>query len=495
MGITVHYRGKIADLSRVEDFEDRVIDLALELGGNAQIWRSSDDDKPDRMVRGVILHLAPGQDSTSLLLSPEGWLINLFEIEDAERGKLKKAPWVFCKTQFGTVEGHVALVELLDALKREFFPDLDVNDEGGYWESRDPKELAQKLATLQAMIDGLAEGLQRHGLSPEAAEDPEILIERIRRVAELVHRNLRRPSEHAPVTFGADDGTAPTADEIEAKWNEMFKHNRRQQERLERAIEERLQRGEDHDTAYANAMRDIGLPVPGDKKPGEEGFVEDEAGDWSEVIGDWQDEDDDDWDDDELDADEFDDDEWLEDDDLEWLETDGSDVEGEAAEGTVDGDKPANDKRADEEVEEEEVEEEESTDEAGFPRRKRHPLVERATEFWLGLAKRFKDERTDSVHEATLRTLFQGAGDLCGGLVQAMSGRERDRELMGLNVVQLKRALRGLAFAKGALFPMKAAKLLSKTEFDEMHGKLTALEKDIFQELGRVREEMRGEEE
>ena len=36
MGMTVHYRGNLKDLDRVEDFEDRILDLALELGGQAQ---------------------------------------------------------------------------------------------------------------------------------------------------------------------------------------------------------------------------------------------------------------------------------------------------------------------------------------------------------------------------------------------------------------------------------------------------------------------------
>lgn len=63
-----------------------------------------------------------GQETTSLLISPEGWLINLVEIEDAEQGRLAEPPWCFVKTQFGPVEGHVALVELLAALQREFSP-------------------------------------------------------------------------------------------------------------------------------------------------------------------------------------------------------------------------------------------------------------------------------------------------------------------------------------------------------------------------------------
>ncbi len=161
MGITIHYRGSIASLDRVEDFEDRVLDLALELGGQARIWRTAADKDPSRMVRGVVLDLCPGQETTSLLLSPEGWLINLTEIEDAENGKLEEMPWCFVKTQFGTLEGHVALAEMLAALKAEFFPGLEVRDEGDYWETRDVNRLAEKLAFLKAAIEQFGKGLER----------------------------------------------------------------------------------------------------------------------------------------------------------------------------------------------------------------------------------------------------------------------------------------------------------------------------------------------
>jgi hypothetical protein len=36
-----------------------------------------------------------------LLISPEGWLINLTEIEEAEKGQLTEPSWCFVKTQFG----------------------------------------------------------------------------------------------------------------------------------------------------------------------------------------------------------------------------------------------------------------------------------------------------------------------------------------------------------------------------------------------------------
>ncbi len=36
MGISIAYRGRLADLTRIEDFEDRLLDLAPEVGGLAQ---------------------------------------------------------------------------------------------------------------------------------------------------------------------------------------------------------------------------------------------------------------------------------------------------------------------------------------------------------------------------------------------------------------------------------------------------------------------------
>src|SRR5438445_12086332 len=204
MGVSIAYRGRLADLTRIEDFEDRLLDLALEVGGQAQIWRSHADQDPQRTLRGVILNLAPGLESTSLLLSPEGWLIGLLDIQDAEEGRLTEPPWCFTKTQFGPLEAHVALVEVLVELRREFLPDLEITDEGGYYPDRDLAELARRHALLARAIDGLAEGLRRHGLSREAAEDPEILLRRIERVAAQVQRVLRRPAEHPPVIFPED---------------------------------------------------------------------------------------------------------------------------------------------------------------------------------------------------------------------------------------------------------------------------------------------------
>ena len=98
------------------------------------------------------------------------------EIEEAERGELTEPPWCFCKTQFGSVTGHVAVVELLAAIRKEFLPNLEVSDEGGYWETRDVAEVARKKSFLDRAIGRSSRGSRagrrhrsgrgRHGVLP-----------------------------------------------------------------------------------------------------------------------------------------------------------------------------------------------------------------------------------------------------------------------------------------------------------------------------------------
>ena len=85
-------------------------------------------------------------------------------------------------------------------------------------------------------------------------------------------------------------------------------------------------------------------------------------------------------------------------------------------------------------------------------------------------------------------SLMGGAFDIAGGLAQALSFEDDDEFATGLCVVQLKRALRGAAFAPGALFPLRADGLIDEPIFEELHGTLQGLQNDIYDELRRRRE-------
>ena len=436
MGVTIHYRGSLADLSRVEDFEDRVIDLALAVGGNPRLWRSANERDPSRMVRGLIIDLAPGQETTSLLISPEGWLIGLMEIGDAERGALTEKPWCWVKTQFGPIEGHVALVELLAGLKAEFMPDLEVMDESGYWEHRDPKILRQKIEFIGRAIDMLAGELERDRLSPEAAEDPEILATRIERLAQKVHATLTRPAEHPPIHFPEEETGVPVDPaENEVRWDALFAENRRKQERMERVMEEQTLRGEETRDALEAAIREVvpEFDVPDDDDTEGDSDVEAWIAEMNEISRaaveePWQ--------------------ESL----PEAVRSDGADEEDE------------------------------------FERMERHPLQQQAKKLLMkfyAIADR-ADQRS-----ANLDTLLRNAMEVTGGLAQTLPlppAYEIDDIKAGLGLVQLKRALRGAAFVRGTLFLLRSEKAITEEEFRGFIDETDAISTQITDLLRTIRE-------
>jgi hypothetical protein len=72
-------------------------------------------------------------------------------------------------------------------------------------------------------------------------------------------------------------------------------------------------------------------------------------------------------------------------------------------------------------------------------------------------------------------------------------GSDDWRPMSGLAVVQLKRALRGAAFAIGALFPLRPEGTLDEPTFEELRQTIQTLQTDIFAELSRVRQRLVGE--
>jgi hypothetical protein len=432
VGVSIHYRGSLADLDRVEDFEDRVIDLVLAIGGNVRLWRSTDKRDRSRMVRGLIVDLAPGQEPTSLLLSPEGWLVHLIEIEDAEKGVLSEPPWCSVKTQFGPIEGHVALAELLAALKTEFMPNLEVNDEGGYWEHRDLGELRQKTEFVGKTIDALADALASDGLSAEAAEDPNILATRIERLARKVHATISRPAEHPPVRFPSDEtGAPPDPIENEALWDALHQENRRKQERMQRVMEERMAQGDDTRTALDAAIEEV---VPQFEWDDEDEDVDDDfIAELNQICA--------------VAADEPDE---------PWLESIPEAVRND--------------------------------DDDSFSAMEQHPLMRQATE----LLTSFYDaaERLEN-RSPSVDLLMRSAGEINGGLAQALPPPRADNtddNRTGLCLVQLKRALRGAAFVRGALFLLRSDKLLGEEEFRRFIDESEAISAQIVDLLRTIRQ-------
>jgi hypothetical protein len=403
MGVTIHYWGTIDDLSQVETMEDRLLDLIFSLGGRATIWRSFAERDSLRVVRGLLVQLEPGQDSFSLLISPEGHLTPLFQIKEAEETPFEEPPYCFVKTQFGSLQGHIAIVHLLDALRQRFFSNLEVSDEGGYYENRDVNHLAHQMQILREAIRSMAEGLRQYGLSSEALEDPSILATRIERIATLVHRSIFAENRGDSDLTGGDvnkEEPPETSSErsLEEEVEEMDRLRRRndlRSERMNRRITEACAAGMSIEEAFDLAMKEEGLPIPN-----------------------------------------RDEEEW-------WADSDPMDPFDEDEDSPIDGE--------------------------GYSPRLEHPAVEQVKEF-LDEITEFDED--DSGPSSFISVLIRGSMEMFGGLVQATCDEDDDQLGRAWTISQLKRALSGHAYARGALFGLKSEEVIGEEQARELFEQL-----------------------
>ncbi len=116
-----------------------------------------------------------------------------------------------------------------------------------------------------------------------------------------------------------------------------------------------------------------------------------------------------------------------------------------------------------------------------------HPLQRRAHDLMIRVYDFSTSQPEKSLSQGQLDALLQGAADIVGGLAQALGPEDCPIDY-GLSIVQLKRALRGAAYALGSLLPLRTGGVLDQATFEELHKTIEALQTDIFAELTRYRE-------
>ena len=172
MGVTIHYNQKkdtrISDekvvecLARIE-IVARENNMEIRYVGskklNADAYDYDNNLICEKGSEAEMLVVLPHPEAeTAEFTFANGKLCSLHETND---GEWRGSDTIFCKTQFCGVPGHLQLCKLLMILSS--YIELEVYDEGDFWEKWDVGELAKNLGENQAMIDGLVKQLEDQG--------------------------------------------------------------------------------------------------------------------------------------------------------------------------------------------------------------------------------------------------------------------------------------------------------------------------------------------
>ena len=157
MGVTIHYKGKLNSANDIDSFCEEMEDIAISMG-----WKHTLIDKFDNNdktpVKGIIIRPHEKSESLQLITDQHGNLRNVFAFEFA--GEDSDLTYLnFIKTQFAPVEIHIAVIKLLKYIQKKYISNLDVYDEGDYWQTGDEKILKGKNDFLNEAINQLAKVL------------------------------------------------------------------------------------------------------------------------------------------------------------------------------------------------------------------------------------------------------------------------------------------------------------------------------------------------
>jgi len=153
MGVTIHYKGKLNSADNIDSFCEEMEDIAKSMG-----WKHTVIDKFDKNdktpVKGIIIRPHEKSESLQLISDQHGNLRNVFAFEFA--GEDSELTYMnFIKTQFAPVEIHISVIKLLKYIHKKYISNLDVYDEGDYWQTGDPKVLKGKIDFLNTALNHL----------------------------------------------------------------------------------------------------------------------------------------------------------------------------------------------------------------------------------------------------------------------------------------------------------------------------------------------------
>jgi len=177
MGVSIHYRGKMADISIINVFCDE-----LALVADKMDWTCTrlDDDwsKPadatievtekgsqitgHLALKGIAFSISPKCESLQFFFDAAGNLCDPVSMTLICEGALKPEDvWIAVKTQFAGPETHIWIVGLLKYIQEHYLPGLEVRDEGEFWETGNHEILKEKMNLINDKIAIISSELSR----------------------------------------------------------------------------------------------------------------------------------------------------------------------------------------------------------------------------------------------------------------------------------------------------------------------------------------------
>ncbi|MGM0620754.1 MAG: hypothetical protein ACQETJ_06905 [Bacteroidota bacterium] len=177
MGISIHYKGKLDSPKLVKSFCEEVQDIAQSMEWEFTVIGPELKDKNG--LKGLIIKPHEKAELLQFAFDKKGYLRNALLLE-YENINDNYTFFNHIKTQFAPIEIHVAVIKLLKYLKEKYMHNLEVNDEGLFWETGDIDILKEKTYFLAKAINDLGDVLD--SIPFEKGDNAESIADKIEKI-------------------------------------------------------------------------------------------------------------------------------------------------------------------------------------------------------------------------------------------------------------------------------------------------------------------------
>lgn len=182
MGLSFHYKGAIRNFSLIGELTEEVQDICKSLNWNYHVWKKKRPTNTKKAASDSLnytphdlkgISVSPNEcEPLFLTFLPDGNLCSPLKLifNDPVTNDLM-IEVIHVKTQFAGPDTHIALLKLLRYLKEKYFTELEVDDEGLYWETEDEKTLLSQFAKYNFVLKMVREALSDFNAKPGETAD------------------------------------------------------------------------------------------------------------------------------------------------------------------------------------------------------------------------------------------------------------------------------------------------------------------------------------
>lgn len=197
MGVTIHYRGSLNNKKYIDKFIVEMSDICDSMNWKYEVldedWTVPSSLQIEHQEDGVTLKGHAGLKGVSfiphedcepvrLTFDAKGQLNTVMNLAFGIQKSKSGAPWIFSKTQFAGAEVHISIIKLLKYIHKKYVSNLEVRDEGNYWETGDETNVNSRMNMINNAMSALEEGLRELGNLEDLTEDG--IIKKIEEVIE-----------------------------------------------------------------------------------------------------------------------------------------------------------------------------------------------------------------------------------------------------------------------------------------------------------------------